>query len=214
MPSPGVAKMVLFQSSSIPYFVTTRESGQYLCDTSCPQWVSLQIWSHTLAAAEDSGQLFECLQWYVRTQPCPNITTLGMQGMPSNGGKKLFNRKRLRKRQADTDPNVYVPRPALSSIAQPSHSTKGMSSYYWEADRVANTSTSLFMYPSVPSYLGQLPHPSMYPTCSAAINTPQLGSSPGATSGGMSSTGPSNPNPFYLKFITGNIRICQGADKV
>ena len=66
------------------------------------------------------------------------------------------------------------------------------------------------MYPSVPSYLGQLPHPSMYPTCSPAMNTPQLGSSPGATSGGMSSTGPSNPNPFYLKFITGNIRICQG----
>ena len=45
--------------------------------------------SHTVAAAEDSGQLYEFLQWYINTQPCPNVTALGMQGMPSNRGKKL-----------------------------------------------------------------------------------------------------------------------------
>ena len=51
-------------------------------------------------------------------------------------------------------------------------------------------------------YLGQ-PHPPVHPTCSAA---PMFGSSAGASC----TTGPPNPNPFYLKFITGNIHICQG----
>lgn len=43
-----------------------------------------KICSHTVAAAEDSGRLGNFLRWYVNTQPCPNISKLAMQGMPSN----------------------------------------------------------------------------------------------------------------------------------
>ena len=202
--SDNKARMVLSQSSAVPHFVTTRDDGQYLCDNSCPQWVSSKLCSHTVAAAEDSGQLCEFLQWYINTQPCPNVTALGMQGMPSNRRKKLSDRKR----KADSDPDVFVPRTALASTTQP-QTTTGMSSYHWEADRVANISTSLYMCPAVPPYLGQ-PHPPVYPTCSTAMDTHMFGCSAGASSTSMLTTGPSNPNPFYLKFITGNIRICQG----
>ena len=143
------ARMVLSQSSAVPHFVTTCDNGQYLCDNSCPQWISSKICSHTVAAAVDSGQLCEFLQWYIDTQPCPNITALGMQGMPSNRGKKLSDRKRRLKRKADSDPDVFVPHPALATSTQP-HTTTGMSTYHWEADRVANISTSLYMCPAVP----------------------------------------------------------------
>ena len=95
--SDAKARMVLSQSSAVPHFVTTHDDGQYLCDNSCPQWVSSKICSHTIAAAEDSGQLCNYLQWYLDTQPCPNVTALGMQGMPSNRGK-LSDRERQRKR--------------------------------------------------------------------------------------------------------------------
>ena len=179
--------------------------GQYLCDNSYPQWISSKICSHTVAAAKDSGQLCEFLQWYTDTQPCPNITVLGMQGMPSNHGKKLSDRKWQRQRKADSDPDVFVRRPALATSTQ-LHTTTGMSSYHWEADRVANISTSLHMCPAVPPYLGQS-HPPVHPTCNAAMDTPMFGSS---SSSSMLTTGPSNPNPFYLKFRNGNIRICQG----
>ena len=204
------ARMVLSQSSAVPHFVTTRDDGQFLCDSTCPQWVSSKICSHTIAAAEDSGKLCEFLQWCASTQPCPNMTALGMQGMPSNRGRKLSDRKRQRKRKADSDPDVFVPSPALATTTQP-HTTTGVSSYHWEADQVANISTSLYMCPALPPYVGQpgLPVP---PTCSAAVrDTTSFGSSAGASSSNtMLITGPPNPNPFHLKFITGNIRICQG----
>lgn len=205
--SDSKARMVSSQSSAMPHFITTHSDGQYLCDNSCPQWVSSKICSHTIAAAEDSGQLCQFLQWYSRTQPCPNVTALSMQGMPSNRGKKLSDRKRQRKRKADSDPDVFIPRPSLATTTLP-HTTTGMSTYHWEADRVGNVSTSLYMYPPTTLSVG---HPPVYPTSTAAMDTNIYGSSAsGSTSSNRMSTGGPNPNPFYLKFITGNIRICQG----
>ena len=112
-----------------------------------------------------------------------------MQGMPSNRGKKLSDRKRQRKRKADCDPDIFVPHPALATAAQP-HTTTGIGSYHWEADRVDNVSTSLYMCPTVPPYLGQ-PRPPVFPTYSAAMNAPVFGGS-ASTSGSTSSmtTGP------------------------
>ena len=44
-------------SSPVPHFVTSKSSGQFLCDSQCPQWVSTNICSHTLVASEKSGKL-------------------------------------------------------------------------------------------------------------------------------------------------------------
>ena len=127
-----------------------------------------------------------------------------MRGMPSNAGKKLSDRKRQRKRKADNEEaDVFVPRPALKTSTTP-QTTTGISSYHWKADQVAsNISTSLYMWPA---------H-SPLPSCSAAMETPTLWSNPGTSGSFMLNTGPSNPNPFYLKFITGNIGIFQGCRK-
>ena len=39
------------------HFVTSKESGQFMCDPQCPQWESLKICSHTVAVAEKMGRL-------------------------------------------------------------------------------------------------------------------------------------------------------------
>ena len=44
-------------SSTVPHFVTSKEDGQFLCDTHCPQWISSKICSHTLAVAQRCGKL-------------------------------------------------------------------------------------------------------------------------------------------------------------
>ena len=45
-------------SSSTPHVVTAEKSGQYTCDDKCPNWKSLRISSHSVAAAEDNGNLY------------------------------------------------------------------------------------------------------------------------------------------------------------
>ena len=82
------ARMVLSHSSAVPHFVTVFGNRQWLCDASCPERVSSKSYSHSVAAAESTGQLCEFLQWYITTQPCTDTTALGMQGMLSNCREK------------------------------------------------------------------------------------------------------------------------------
>ena len=85
-PVPGTdtsAKMVLSYSSTNPHMVTKMSNGQYKCDTSCLNWTSSDICSHTLAVASHNGDLLTFLQWYNLLSKQPNITTLSMAGLPS-----------------------------------------------------------------------------------------------------------------------------------
>ena len=42
-------------SQVAPHLIQVKSDGQYLCDSNCQQWVSSQLCSHTLAAAERNG---------------------------------------------------------------------------------------------------------------------------------------------------------------
>lgn len=44
-------------SSAVPHFVTSKEGGQYLCNTYCTQWVSSKICSHSMAVAESGWEV-------------------------------------------------------------------------------------------------------------------------------------------------------------
>ena len=61
------------------------------------------------------------------------------------------------------------------------------------------------MCPPLPSYVG----PSVYPIHTTTMDSPGS-TAADASSSGMFTHSQSNPNPFYLKFNTGNIHICQG----
>ena len=76
------ARMTSSFSGKTPHFVSSRSGGQYVCDSTCIQWNSAKICSHTLAVAEANGELKQFLQWYSTSGVSPNITILAMEGLP------------------------------------------------------------------------------------------------------------------------------------
>lgn len=76
------ARMASSFSGKTPHFVSSKFNGQYVCDLACIQRNSAKICSHTLAVAKTNGELGEFLQWYTTSGVSPNITVLGMEGLP------------------------------------------------------------------------------------------------------------------------------------
>jgi hypothetical protein len=60
-------KMVKSKSGTTPHLVTVAKSNkmvQYKCDDKCPQYKSVYICSHTIAAAELNRDVVDFLKWY------------------------------------------------------------------------------------------------------------------------------------------------------
>ena len=79
--------------------VQTWSDGQYDCDSTCLQWASSHICSHTIAVAEYNKELALFLHWFVKYAESPNIIVLVMSGLPRGHGKKGGKPKRQHKRQ-------------------------------------------------------------------------------------------------------------------
>ena len=58
------ARMVKSNSGSRPHLVVCKKGGQFACDNTCPNWRSLSICAHAVAAAEDNGDLMTFLTWF------------------------------------------------------------------------------------------------------------------------------------------------------
>lgn len=56
-------RIVKSSSSPTPHVVRAKKSGQFACDDKCPNWKSLRICSHTVAAVEDNSQLCSFVEW-------------------------------------------------------------------------------------------------------------------------------------------------------
>ena len=92
-PAPGndsKARMVLSCSQAI-LVVTLMAST---CDNNCPQWMSSQICSHMIAVAEQNGELFKFLEWYVTLGKGSNLSSLTLSGLPKGRGQKGGRPKR------------------------------------------------------------------------------------------------------------------------
>ena len=59
-------RMVLSYSQVKPHYVQYKDSGQYMCDSECPQWCSSQICSHVLAVAQLNCDFEKFLLWFVQ----------------------------------------------------------------------------------------------------------------------------------------------------
>ena len=183
-------------SSPIPHFVTSKESGQFMCDPHCPQWERLKICSHTVAVAEKVGKLSAFLHWYTTTIKQPNVTSAGMLNMPKGRGQKGGVPKRKHVRKPAPEPKQVTSRPSLtssSSSINPSASASHMESNIGPFSDILNYYSPTYNYSGYPP-AGSSVHPWFYPHM-APIEMPSASS---------------NPNPFYLKFILGNIWTCQG----
>lgn len=78
--------------------------------------MSSQICSHILVAAEINGELKMFLQWYTSNDLQPNVTQLGMAGLPRGRGRKGGIPKRKRLRTPAASPTVVVPRSATQLV--------------------------------------------------------------------------------------------------
>ena len=84
----GTGFLVKSNSRPRPHHVTLKKSGQYCCDSECPNWQSLCICSHSVAAAEKEGDLEPFVEWYKRSKKLPNLTKLITTKMPKGRGRK------------------------------------------------------------------------------------------------------------------------------
>ena len=210
-PAPGsdkTAKMVLSYSSRIPHMVMKGQKGQYKCDSNCLNWTSSAICSHTLAVAQLNNDLISFLQWYNTSSNMPNVTSLAMSGLPSGRGRKGGVAKRTRDRQEKKTPELSIPRPVFQPVVSAFTSTSATVPSSAQCSATApsspfqsSSSQSTNVFHS--SVVGQINLPSQLGHGSTLINTSQNASQ------SMCSTQP-NTNPFYVRFIQGNIRMCQG----
>lgn len=197
--------------------VSKGREGQYKCDSNCLNWASSGICSHSIVVAQLNNDLPAFLQWYNTSSNQPNITSLAMSGLPSGRGRKGGVVKRVRDRQEKRTPEVSVPRPVFqpvtSAVQGCGHSSVRVSTSAPCSSAV--TPSSPFQSSAVPSanvfhsaVVGQINLPSQLGNATTVIT-----STPGTCSQSAvqsTSTNLPNTNPFYVKFIQGNIRICQG----
>ena len=117
-PAPGNdynARMVVSRSQDVPHHIRCHSDGQYLCDNHCPQWMSSQVCSHTLAVAEQNNELLKFLEWYVKHGKGPNLLSLALSGLPKGRAQKGGRPKRQRARSSTPAPDNYSFRPGLVS---------------------------------------------------------------------------------------------------
>ncbi len=65
--APGLGekdRMVKSTSGRVPHLVTCVGGGEYKCDEKCPQYKSLSLCSHAVAAAESNQELRLLTEWY------------------------------------------------------------------------------------------------------------------------------------------------------
>ena len=187
-PAPGAdrrARCVISYHSDVPHIVRPKGNGQYACDTNCPQWVSSKICSHSVAVAQLNSSLGEFLEWYTACAHRPNLTALAVTGMPSGRGRKKNQMPRSRAKPNAAPPDAFV-------VSPPS---------------LAQTPTAQLPATSAPpAHLpGSSPPPLVFVGQSNNYTSPLL--QPNTF---LTTPAPVNMNPFYIKFITGNIRICHG----
>lgn len=97
-PAPGQlpeARMVLSYSGKTPHMVTPKENGDFSCDSSCSNWKSLGICSHSVAVAETNRQLQQFLS--AKKKKTISVTSLLTTNMPKGRGRKGGVTPRVRK---------------------------------------------------------------------------------------------------------------------
>jgi hypothetical protein len=206
------SRMVKSSSGQRPHMVTKKKTGQYCCDGTCPNWKSLGICSHSVAAAEDNCDLQSFVTWFAKAKKVPNITQLVTSQMPAGRGRKggIPPRKRRKTVPAES-------RKSFSDILPLNQSTAAQ-------QEPVNTPVAC---PASHQNLSQEPVSIAFPCCSsvhhtnvsvtgsasvnlgAPVMTTVLPSSPPPLIQTVPETSP-DPTPFTLAFIAGNIRVCRG----
>ena len=209
------ARMVRSYSGTRPHLVTRKRSGQYVCDDKCPNWQSLAICAHSVAAAEHNHELLPFVRWFTKAKKVPNITKLATTEMPAGRGRK--GSRAPPKKRPKMQPESRIPFSVQGEHSQ-TKATSSTSQSISNSSRVENicqgTATVTMSIGSAdivdtPGNLimttGQVNIHS--PTEVTYHNMPSIPPPPPLIR--CASTSP-DASPFTLAFITGNIRVCRG----
>ena len=226
------ARMVLSYSSVVPHLVREVSSGRYECDEKCLNWSSSGICSHSVAVAVLNIDLHSFLQWYNTSTVEPNINSLAMAGLPSGRGRKGGVPKRKRSQSKNVTIESVRQRSAIlpsvpSSVSSHHIGTSPVSSHSTFVSSappatlqlrfstvVSQTATTSPITMSVPSSIAacmqtfNIQQPVNIGLSFANQSTTYVSSAspPGVTH----SFSVPNINPFFLRLLGGNIRVCQG----
>ena len=190
------ARTVLSRSQDVPHHIRSCFDGQYLCDNNCPQWMSSQICSHTIAVAEQNSELLKFLEWYVKVGQGPNLSFLGVSGLPK-GNYSLRSGLVSIKATAESGSITQSPLLEVSGYQHPVSISCSAHSPTVSLPTIQHASQGS----SLPNTRGLtvMLHGHIEQGHSVTLGPPPL-----------ISVTKQNVNPFYLKKLTGNIRICQG----
>ena len=220
------SRIVRSYSGSRPHLVTRKKNGQYACDSNCPNWRSLSICAHSVAAAEDNSELHLFVKWFVTTKWVPNITKLTTTEMPVGRGRKGTRAPPKKRKKTESDSRI-----PFSSVAHVKTSDKAttlnLSSTFLTSNESSATSASNTEHTSNDKPSLSIRSPTVtdthctYASCSNLIMTGgQLNlHSPDVTYHNLPIAPPplihcsphsQDSSPFTLVFIGGNIRVCRG----
>lgn len=225
--------VVASKSSDRPHIIQQNKSGQFSCELSCLMWQSSKICAHCIAAADYSHQLEVFLRWYRNSKSKPNLGKLSKVDMPKGSGRKGEKPPRKRKKGSTTC-FALVDNQTTSSCPEQNVSDVSVSS----VSSSNNDSPTTFSAPPLPHPLMYMPMQNQY-NQQSCFNSPtmqnnislssfspysQVGYQAWHTppyvpqiyqpqSSMLQQSSPSmqgQSHPFFVRFISGNIRICQG----
>ena len=84
----GNAKYVLSYHGKKPHLVLPKKNGAFSCDGECPNWKSMGICAHCVAAAETCNKLSEFIAWYKKSKKAPSLSKFAEATMPKGRGNK------------------------------------------------------------------------------------------------------------------------------
>ena len=228
------ARVVKSYSESRPHLVTRKRSGQYTCDDKCPNWRSLGICAHSVAAAEDNHELLLFVRWFTKAKKVPNITKLATTEMPAGRGHK--GSKAPPKKRPKVQPESRTPfsvvsgvqgkrsyhesrtlpqaQVASTSFESVSHSSHSLSMPESDSNRLQGTAAISMSIGS--AEMVDTPGHLIMNTGQLNIHSPEVTyhnipivSTPPPLLIRCASASPDS-SPFTLVFIAGNIRVYRG----
>ena len=198
-----------------------QSPGVLSCESTCPNWAAIRICSQTIAAAHFCSELGNFLAKYRKKNCSPNLTKLSKVGMPKRTGKK--GDKPPRKRRCAETVHTFTPMPALGSSSKSppsSHGGQNSASYSGHLDTADQEFPSYSGYLNSPFSRPQALHRNASTQClHSMVILIHLCHSHRILEPNLNIWFPSSPcrppqfrdqlNPHTLKFVCGNIRVCQ-----
>lgn len=226
--------VVASKSSTKPRVIGHKSQGVLSCETLCPNWAALRICSHSVAAAHFCSELEHFLVTYRKKNCSPNLTRLSKIGMPKGSGKKGDKPPRKRRCTSNFDESApsysgyessFSPSSGCRSTSPPTFSYQSVPSYSGQqsppfaghrppGNQSAALSAHLGPYCGYPMY-SPYAHPAMSQSQTSFPAVGQAQSMWFPSSQPSPQQPPQRPpqcdelNPFVLKFVCGNIRVCQ-----